>query len=141
MNASSSATKIAWLRRLLLAKAVFCFLLWGLPALVGTPAVLAPFGLSVPADPVFLRLFGSVVIAFGVAYWYAYRDPIANRAIVLVGVVDNGLATLTIVGVALTTGITSWFVWVSAALTACFCVGLAALVPPKSGDAARPAAS
>lgn len=132
MNAASSSSRIVWLRRLLLLKAALCFFVWGLPCLVGTARLLAPFGLVVPDDPLSLRLFGAIVIAFGVAYWYAYRDPIRNRAIVLTAVVDNGLATLTIGGVALTTGVTSWFVWLSAGLTACCCVGFVALMPPRT---------
>ena len=63
------------------------------------------------------------------AYWYAYRDPVRNSAIVSVGVVDNALATLTILALALTVGVSAWFIWASAALTAFFCVALFILMP------------
>ena len=80
-------------------------------------------------DPLFLRLFGALAAVLALAYWHAYQDPVQNSAIVKVGVVDNALATLVVVGVALTTGVTSWFVWVSALLTATFCVALTVLQP------------
>jgi hypothetical protein len=87
-----------------------------------------------PEDPIFLRLFGAVVTAFGVAYLYAYRDPVRNVAIVRVGVVDNGLVALTIVVVGLTTGISSWFIWVSAVLTALFFVAFLVLMPQETEE-------
>ena len=33
-------------------------------------------------------------MALGVAYWYAYQDPVRNIAILKAGIVDNGLVTL-----------------------------------------------
>ena len=128
METALTSPRVAWLRRVLLFKVALCFLLWGLPALIGPAWFLALFGLTMPDDPLFLRLFGSMVIAFGVAYWCAYQDPVRNRAILVAGVVDNGMATLTIVGVALTTGVFSWFLWLSAALTAFFCVAFLTLM-------------
>jgi hypothetical protein len=86
----------------------------GLPALVAPPAFLALFAITMPEDPIFLRFFGAVVTAVGFAYWYAYRDPIKNMAILKFGVIDNGLATLTIIILGLTVGVSSWFYWLSA---------------------------
>lgn len=126
MNASQ---QILWLRRVLLVKVIVTFLIWGLPPLLAPPAFLALFGIPFPSDPVFLRLFGAVVTAVGVAYWHAYRDPVKNRAILLFGVVDNGLVTLTIVVLGLTVGVSSWFFWLSAGMTAFFCVALFWLMP------------
>jgi hypothetical protein len=129
MNASQ---RIQWLQRVLLIKVVVTFLLWGLPTLIGPPAFLALFDIEMPQDPIFLRLFGAVVTAFGVAYWYAYRDPLKNVAIVKVGVVDNGLVTLTIIALGLTTGVSSWFIWASAVLTASFCIAFLVLMPREA---------
>jgi hypothetical protein len=118
-----------WLRKVLLIKVVVTFLLWGLPALLAPPAFLALFDIPMPDDPIFLRLFGAVVSAVGVAYWYAYRDPIKNIAVLKFGVIDNGLVTLTIIVLGLTVGVSSWFFWFSAGLTAFFCIALVWLMP------------
>ncbi len=118
-----------WLRKVLLAKVIVTFFLWGLPALLAPPAFLALFGITMPDDPIFLRLFGAVVSAVGCAYWYAYRDPVKNIAILKFGVVDNGLATLTIIVMGLTVGVPSWFFWFSAAITAFFFIALVWLMP------------
>ncbi len=117
-----------WLRKILLAKVIVTFLLWGLPALLAPPAFLALFAITMPEDPIFLRLFGAVVTAVGFAYWYAYRDPIKNIAILKFGVIDNGLATLTVIILGLTVGVSSWFYWLSAAITAFFCIALIWLI-------------
>ena len=124
-----ASRKQYWLRRVLLVKVVVTFLAWGLPALIGPPGFLALFGIDMPEDPIFLRLFGAVVTALGVAYWYAYRDPLRNAAILKVGVVDNGLVTLAVIVLGLTTGISSWFIWGSAVLTTFFCIAFLVLMP------------
>ena len=129
MNASQ---RMRWLRRVLLAKVIVTFLAWGLPALLGPPAFVALFDMEMPKDPIFLRLFGAVVTAFGVAYWYAYRDPLRNAAILRAGVVDNGLVTVVIIVLGLTTGVSSWFIWVSAVLTAVFCIVFLVLMPQET---------
>jgi hypothetical protein len=121
--------KRQWLKRVLLLKVIMTLAVWALPTLLGPPAFLALFGIKVSNDPVFLRLFGAVLVAFGVAYWYAYRDPVRNVAIVKAGVVDNGLVTLAIVVLGMTVGNLGWFIWVSAVLTALFCIAFLVLMP------------
>lgn len=124
-----TSPKMVWLRRVLLVKVIVTFLAWGLPALFAPSAFLALFGITMPDDPIFLRLFGAVVTAVGVAYWYAYRDPVRSIAILKFGVVDNGLVTLTIIVMGITVSALSWFFWLSAVLTAFFCIALACLMP------------
>lgn len=130
----NSSQRLQWLKRVLLLKVIVTLLAWGLPALLGPPAFLALFDLEMPRDPLFLRLFGAVVTAFGVAYWYAYRDPLRNAAILKAGVVDNGLVTLTIVALGLMGGVSSWFIWVSAVLTAFFCIAFLVLIPREADN-------
>ena len=128
----NSSQRLQWLQRVLLLKVIVTFLAWGLPALLGPPAFLAWFGIEMPQDPLFLRMLGAVATAFGVAYWYAYRDPLRNAAIVKVGVVDNGLATLVIVARGLTVGVSSWFIWISTVLMAFFCISFLVLAPREA---------
>lgn len=128
----TNSQQLLWLRRVLLVKVILTLGLWGLPALLAPPAFLALFGIEMPADPIFMRLFGAVVTAFGVAYWYAFRDPLRNVAILKAGLVDNGLVTLTIIVVGLTSGLSSWFFAVSAVLTALFFLALLALMPREA---------
>ena len=127
--------KLTWLKRVLFVKVLLTFFMWGLPALLAPEGFLNLFGLSVPADPTYLRLFGGVVTAFAVAYWFAYRDPVRNRAILLAGIVDNGLITLTIVYLAATRGLESWFIGLSAVLTGIFFVSFIVLMPAAEPEA------
>jgi hypothetical protein len=90
----SSDRKLKWLKVILLVKAFFCFFVWGLPFLLAPMAYFQRLDVPVPDDSLFIRLSGAMIIAFGVAYWYAYKDPVHNVAIVKMGVVDNGLVTL-----------------------------------------------
>ncbi len=126
------AARIGWLKRILLFKTALCLFVWGLPTLLAPAAFLAIFGLNVPDDPVsitLLRLFGALATALTLLYWSAYKDPVKNRAIIKYAILDNGLATLTIIGLGLTVGIISWFIWVSAGLTTFFFISFLVLLP------------
>jgi hypothetical protein len=63
-----------------------------------------------------------------VAYWFAYKDPLRNIAIVWMGIVDNGLVALVLVVLGLTVG-TGWFFWFSAVIIFLFFVAFLVLVP------------
>jgi hypothetical protein len=127
-------TKLLWLKKVLFVKVIVTFLLWGLPALLGNEWFLGLFNLTMPNDPMYLRLFGGAVTAFGVAYWFAYRDPIQNRAIVQAGIVDNGLITLTVLFLGLTSGLESWFISFSGILTGLFFIAFIILLPSRPSD-------
>ncbi len=126
-----TSQRLIWLRRVLVVKVLLTFLAWGLPALLLPPEYSALFGIVMPEDPIFLRLFGAAVMALGVAYYYAYRDPVRNVAILKAGIVDNGLVTLTTIVLGFTVGVSSWFIWLSAVLTAFFCVAFVVLMPKE----------
>jgi hypothetical protein len=99
-------------------------------------SLLAILGIPVPQDPIYLRLFGGAATAWGVAYWYAYRDPQRNAAILKAGLVDNALPTLVIVLLGLLGRISSIFLWLSALLTGLFFLAFLLLMPK---DEPRPA--
>jgi hypothetical protein len=107
-------------RGILLLKWIVTLVVWGLPALVGPPALFELLGIPFPSDPTFVRFFGAVVTAVALAYWYAWKDPVRNVAIIKFGILDNGLVTATILILGFTVGLPSWFFWVSAILTAFF---------------------
>jgi hypothetical protein len=129
--------KLVWLKRILLIKVIVTWFIWGLPALLGPAGLLRLLGLSVPEDFTYLRLFGAVATAFGVAYWFAYRDPLRNQAIIRAGIVDNGLVTLTVIVLGILGGVRSWFMWGSAVLTGAFCVLFIVLLPRAEPFSAR----
>ncbi len=129
--AEVNSNRAMFLRRVLLLKWIVTLLVWGLPALIGPPALFELLGVPFPSDPTFVRLFGAVVTAAALAYWYAWKDPVRNVAIIRYGVLDTGLATLTILILALTRGLVGWFFWVSAMLTAFFCVSFIVAMPQR----------
>jgi hypothetical protein len=129
MNAPA---KLVWLKRTLIVKIIIVALMWGLPSLLAPASVLKLFGVDMPADPFFLRIFGAVQCGLVYLYWLAYQDPIKNRDIIRYAVVDNTLSFLTILGVGLTTGIANPTVWVSCVLVALFAVAFWFLTPQKS---------
>jgi hypothetical protein len=124
--------RILWLRRVLLVKTLVTVFVWGLPALLGPLSLLDILKLPVPANPIYLRLFGGAVTAWGVAYWLAYKDPVRNVAILKAGLVDNALATIAVVLIGLTSGISSAFIWLSAVLTGLFFLSFLILMPRES---------
>ena len=117
------------LRQILLVKWLVTLFVWGLPALLGPTALFGILRVPMPDDLTFVRLFGAVVSAVALAYFYAWKDPERNVAILKFGVLDNGLVTFTILALALVTGLTSWFLLGSAVLTAFFCIAFLVLMP------------
>ncbi len=121
--------KVVWLRRVLLIKTLITIVVWGLPALIGPLSLLALLGVPIPEDPIYLRLFGGAATAWGVAYWFAYKDPLRNVAIIQAGLVDNALPTLVIVYLTLAGKVSSTFIWASALLTGAFFLSFLLLMP------------
>jgi hypothetical protein len=121
--------KILWLRRVLVVKAFLTVFVWGLPALLGPLSILDILGLPIPADPIYLRLFGGAATAWGVLYWLARKDPARNVAVLQAGIVDNALPTIAVVVIGLTSGISSVFIWLSALLTGTFFLLFLVLMP------------
>jgi len=77
----SNSQKLNWLKQILAVKTAFTLLAWGLPALLAPMSLFRLLGVPTPDDPLFVRLFGAVVTAVGLAYWYAYRDPVHNVSV------------------------------------------------------------
>jgi hypothetical protein len=125
----SSYSKLIWLKRILFVKGLLCFLFWGLPDLLYPISLLQRFGVSVPADPIYLRTLGAIIIAFGVAYWYAWKDPVRNIAILKAGIVDNGLSTLVTFYFIIFHALKSPVMLVSALLTLFFFIFFILLMP------------
>jgi len=122
-------SRLLWLRRILIIKVLITLFLWGLPALIGPLSLLAILGVPIPGDPIYLRFFGGAATAWGVAYWFAYKDPLRNVAILKAGLIDNALPTLIIIFLGVTVGITSIFIWISGLLTGLFFLSFLLLMP------------
>jgi len=127
----SSNKKLLWLKRILAVKVVLTFLIWGLPNLLYPLSLLQRFGVPMPDEPIYLRLLGAVITAFGVAYWYAYKDPIHNIAILKAGIVDNGLVTLVTLYFIVFASLRSIVMLISAPLTFIFFLSFILLMPKK----------
>ena len=125
----SSINKLVWLRWILVVKIAFSFLFWGLPFLLFPLSLLQRFGAPVPDDPLYLRLLGAVIIALGVAYWYAWKDPVHNVAILKAGIVDNGLVMLVNLYFIVFHNLRSITVFISAVLTFFFFLAFILLMP------------
>ncbi len=88
-------------------------------------------GVPTPEDPIYLRFFGGAATAWGVAYWFAYKDPLRNVAILKAGLIDNALPTLVIFFLGITEGISSVFIWISGLLTGLFFLLFSLLMPKE----------
>ena len=121
--------RLTWLRRILAVKAVLSLFVWGLPALLAPMSLFQLLGVPTPDDPVFARLFGAVAIGIGVAYWYAFKDPVHNIAIVKVGIVDNGLVTLVTLYLVVFRDLRSIIILISGLLAFIFFISFILLMP------------
>jgi hypothetical protein len=125
----SNSKKLLWLKWILAVKVILIFLFWGLPNLFFPISLLQRFGMPTPDDTIYLRLLGAVITAFGVAYWYAYKDPVHNIAILKAGVVDNGLVTLVTLVYIVFYDLRNITMLISALLTLVFFISFIVLMP------------
>ena len=119
--------KLARLKQVILVKLLLTIFVWGLPSLLAPPVLLEIFGIPT-ADLTINRFFGVALIAMSVAYWFAYKDPLRNLAVIWMLIVDNGLAVLVIVVLGFTVEL-SWFFWLSAVIAFLFFLAFLVLVP------------
>jgi hypothetical protein len=120
------------LRRVLLVKIIITIFVWGLPAIAAPLTLLSILKLPVPLESIYLRLFGGAAIAWGIAYWFAYKDPVANRAMLQAGLVDNALPTIVVVWYGIIGAHTSLFLWISGLLTGFFFFAFLILMPKRA---------
>ena len=79
--------KLHTVRAVFLVGAIFNWLV-GLGLAFAATALLGIFGVSpLPTEPLFLQLFAWLVVAFGVAYFWVYRDPAGNRKLIQLGII------------------------------------------------------
>jgi hypothetical protein len=128
----SNSNKLTWLKRILVVKVLFTFLFWGLPLLIMPAALLQRFGVPASDTPIYLRLLGAVITALGLAYWYAYKDPVRNIAILKAGIVDNGLVFLVTLYFMVFHGLRGVTFFISAPLTLFFCIAFILLMPKEA---------
>jgi len=119
--------KLVRLKQVVFIKLILTIFVWGLPSLLAPPVLLELFDIPT-ADLTFLRIFGGVLIAMSVAYWFAYKDPLRNLAVIWMLIIDNGLAVLVIVVLGLTIGV-SWYFWLTAVIAFLFFLVFLVLVP------------
>ncbi len=81
--------------RLLFSIAAAFNMIIGWSWLLAMPLFVQISGMSPPpSDPVFLHLGAVLVIAFGWGYWCISRDPVANRAIIRLGILGKSLVVM-----------------------------------------------
>ncbi len=125
-------TKLTWLNRVLIFKMLVVLLMWGLPTWIAPDSVLKLFGETLPDPPFYMRIFGATQIGLVFLYWLAYKNPVKNRDMIRYAVVDNTIAFLTIIGYALTIGVTNPTIWVSAGLVLFFAIAFYILTPAEA---------
>ena len=60
-----------------------------------------------PTEPLFLQLFAWLVIVFGIGYFWASRDPVANAPVIKLGMIGK-LSVVLVSLAAVLTGNVSW---------------------------------
>jgi hypothetical protein len=128
----NETVKLVWLKRVLILKILIVALMWGLPTWIAPEPVLKLFGEALPNPPFYMRIFGATQIGLVFLYWLAWRNPLKNRDIIVYAVFDNAIAFITMIGYALTVGITNPTVWVSAGLVLFFSIAFYMLLPKKA---------
>jgi hypothetical protein len=80
----------------------------GLAVAVNVELLFGLFGVTpLPTEPLFLQLFAWLVIVFGIGYFWASRDPVANVPVIKLGMIGK-LSVVLVSLVCVMTGSISW---------------------------------
>jgi hypothetical protein len=80
----------------------------GLAVAVNVELLFGLFGITpLPTEPLFLQLFAWLVIVFGIGYFWASRDPVANVPVIKLGLIGK-LSVVLVSLVCVMTGSISW---------------------------------
>ena len=82
------------LRAVLLFAAFVNIFFWGAQGLMASQRVADLWGITLPENPVYVRIIGAFALAMGVLYYYAARDPERHRLIVKVAILKNAILTV-----------------------------------------------
>ena len=81
--------KLRTVRTVFLLGAVFNWLV-ALGLAFAAATLLDIFGVTpLPTEPVFLQLFAWLVFTFGIAYYWIYKNPPGNRALIRLGIIGK----------------------------------------------------
>ena len=64
------------------------------PGVIASTPVAKLFGMTPPIDPTNAHIALVLVLTFGWGYWRISRDPVANRSIIVLGMVGKSLVAL-----------------------------------------------
>jgi small multidrug resistance pump len=77
-----------------LAAAAVYNLLWGLATIVFPTWLFRVVGMEPPGNPALWQVVGMFVLVFAPGYWWASRDPVRHRHLVLIGLLGKTLGPL-----------------------------------------------
>jgi hypothetical protein len=106
--------------------------LWAGPALLLPREWFPTFGIPEPPEEtvVFVRLLGAAYVALLVGYALAWQSPARHAAMIVVGAISNGLASMVILAAGVHGAFTTWgilgsvYIWGSALAAAAIAVSL-----------------
>ncbi len=74
-----------WIRPLFVVAALYDLVL-GLVFALGFRPIYARFGIALPNHDAYVQLPGLLIATFGIGFWFVSRDPVRQRAIIVLGV-------------------------------------------------------
>lgn len=86
------------------------------------------FGLAIPPSFIWVRALGCMALGMSVGLWLAYRDPLKNTAVILMGIVATAL-TAALFFLAILKGVLPASEWVDVILLAVVCLLLIYFYP------------
>jgi len=98
---------------ILIVAAVVEFIFRGLPAFVGSRMIANVFGLEyIEGALVYVHPFGALMLAFGVMFFVASRDPVKHKIAIDIGIVRYALGIVSYVVTFAMLGALATFWWI-----------------------------
>jgi len=88
MAAEGRAKVMKWV---LIIAGLISLIYWGILLVFATPGMTVLYGAPFPAEPIYVRVIGMLCVVLGLLFLMASRDPVKNRLVVDIGIINYAL--------------------------------------------------
>jgi len=83
--------KVKGMKWVLIIAGLITLIYWGVMLVFVTPGMAALYGVPYPQEPIYVRVIGMLCVLLGLLFLLASRDPVKNRLVVDIGIINYAL--------------------------------------------------
>ena len=128
--------KVKAMKWVLIIAGLITLIYWGILLVFVTPGMTALYGAPYPAEPIYVRTIGMLFVVLGLFFLLASRDPVKNRLVVDIGIINYVLMVIFyIISMFITKETVGFVWWINLILSVIFLILFIAFRPKAAAKA------